>query len=56
MAKAGRPRINPEDKVKNQLVAIDYNDYRKIKVKAIESQQEIKVVIKKLVDKSINSI
>ena len=49
MARTGRPKKKEEDLVKNQLVAIDYADYIKIKVKSEETQEPIKVIIKKLV-------
>ena len=49
MARTGRPKKKEEDLIKNQLVAIDYADYIKIKVKSEETQEPIKVIIKKLV-------
>lgn len=50
MAQMGRPKKNEEDLVKNQLIAIDKSDYRKIKIKSIETNEPIKVVIKRLVE------
>ena len=49
LARMGRPKKDPADKVRNQLIAIDYTDYKKIKVVAENNNTEIKVVVKNLV-------
>lgn len=48
--KRGRPAKNADDKVKNQLIAIDIEDYRRIKIHAIKSSTPIKVIVHRLVD------
>lgn len=50
MAKRGRPFKDPKDIAQYKLIAIDINDYKKIKVHSIETNTQIKVIIHKLVE------
>lgn len=49
MKKVGRPKKNPEELVENQLIAIDYKDYEKIKIESIATGKSIKEIIKNMV-------
>ena len=49
MARLGRPKKAKEDLVQNQLIAVDKEDYLKLKNKSIKSKQPIKVLFKELV-------
>lgn len=42
--KVGRPKKDKKDIVKNQLIAVDYSDYLKIKQISIDENQQIKEV------------
>lgn len=50
MAKRGRPFKDPKDIAQYKLIAIDLDDYKKIKVHSIETNTKIKVIIHKLVE------
>ena len=52
MKKAGRPKLAEEDKVKNQLIAVDYADYLKIKKISDESNKKLKTVVHDIISKN----
>ena len=49
MKKLGRPKKADEDKVKNHIISIDYEDYTKIRDYCLKNNIMIKTLISELI-------